>query len=115
MLEIKKLIVVLSMLGLRTASSLAGRMTHSQLRLFQRSRVGLSSSSSVGGVNGGSGDLDALFEAAAVVAQRAARKAGSEILAGMGAAVKNEKLNFKDIVTEVRLINKSLFHPPLVI
>lgn len=38
---------------------------------------------------------------AARVAEKAARAAGIEILSGMGAAVKSEKLNHKDIVTEV--------------
>jgi len=44
---------------------------------------------------------DYLIDDVARVAESAARKAGSLILAGMGSKSVNEKLNFKDIVTEV--------------
>ena len=46
-------------------------------------------------------DVEDVLDLAAVVAERAARAAGLEILAGMGADVRKEKANFKDIVTEV--------------
>jgi hypothetical protein len=46
-------------------------------------------------------EIDSLICEAAKVGEIAARAAGVEILLGMGAAVKEEKLNFKDIVTEV--------------
>jgi hypothetical protein len=54
------------------------------------------------------GDFDAIVDRAAAVAEAAARAAGKEIVAGMGAAVKKQKLNFKDIVTGSRLILKCL-------
>lgn len=44
-------------------------------------------------------DFDAVVDRAAAVAETAARLAGKEIVAGMGAAVKKQKMNFKDIVT----------------
>lgn len=44
-------------------------------------------------------DFDAIVDRAAAVAETAARAAGKEIIDGMGAAVKMQKLNFKDIVT----------------
>ena len=42
-----------------------------------------------------------IIDRAVSVAEAAAREAGREIMAGMGCAVMKEKLNFKDIVTEV--------------
>jgi len=42
-----------------------------------------------------------MLDRAAAVAEAAAREAGREILAGMGAAVEAEKLNHKDVVTAV--------------
>jgi len=44
-------------------------------------------------------DFDKVVDRAAAVAESAARAAGKEIMAGMGAVVKKQKMNFKDIVT----------------
>ncbi len=53
-------------------------------------------------------DFDVLGHASGV-AEAAARKAGKEIIAGMGSKVQKEKLNFKDIVTEVANFSLNCF------